>query len=194
MTAIPLPWARLLLTGVLCALTLQGCATVPRGYEFKPGKDEGMVVLSTRSADHCGGSMVSATFNYEGLVGSDIKRGLFLFANVLPKPDFVDPPGYFHARLLQAGEYRLTTFQRTSTAGTIQSDDWDVRFRVQPGEVVYLGELVATFEGCRHVAIAVNDERQRDGALFDRKMSRLRASSFEHQLLDFSKPRGGNRR
>lgn len=193
MTALCFQSVRLLLAGVLLALTLQGCATAPSRYAFKPGGDEGVVVLSARSADNCGGSMVSAIFSFEGLVGNDIERGFFLFSNALTKPEFADPPGYFHVRPLKAGLYRLTTFQRTSTAGVIQSEDWDVRFRVQPGKVVYLGELVASFDDCRRVAIAVNDERRRDSALFDQKMNTLRASSFEYQLLDFSK-RGGGRR
>lgn len=194
MTAMFFSRTRLLLAGVLFALILQGCATTPpTSYAFKPGGNEGVVVLSARSADNCGGGMVSATFGYEGLVGNDIERGFFLFSNSLTKPEFADPPGYFHVRPLKAGLYRLTTFQRTSTAGTIQSEDWDVRFRVQPGKVVYLGELVASFDGCRRVAITVNDERQRDGALFDQKMKTLRASAFEYQLLDLSR-QGGDRR
>lgn len=172
---------------------LNGCVAVPSGYSFTPTSSDGVVVLSTRLADDCGGSLVTAMINYEGLVDNRIERGWFLMAHGMIKPEFADPPGYFHVRPLRAGTYRFTTFRRTSTKGTFESDDWDVRFRVEPGETIYLGEVHATLDGCWRVNMEVNDERSRDGTLFDQKMKTLKSSAFEYRLADFSRKGVGPR-
>jgi hypothetical protein len=170
-------------------LGLVGCwSFTAKDEQLAPDGTEGLVVVSTRTTDTCGGSSVNTLVHYEGLLpDGGIKGGVFLFTNPLLSHHFTDPPGYLYIQKFPAGEYRLTTIKRTSTRGAMDLPALDSRFTVRPGKTVYLGELRADFPSCQTYQTSVSDQRQRDRALFDQRVPSLRSESFDHQILRIAK-------
>jgi hypothetical protein len=170
-----------LITLTLAVLMLGGCAAtrISDDYAFEPGTDEALLVASTRIDDKCGGSMSTVVLAYETLVKNDVETGGFVFTNPLLTHDFTNPPGYFDIRRVKAGEYRLTKLTKTSMAGRRDGQrDLNIQFRVDPGRIYYLGEMYVDMPDCSSFSLRFNDQRQRDGALFDRRMKRLKSRDF----------------
>lgn len=173
------------LLNVIAVLLLGGCAVTPvdEDYSFEPDAKEGIVVLSARVNDKCGGSMNSAQVNYEGIVGRSLERGSFLLTNALLTHHFENPPGFYHLRRLPAGEYRFTKLIKTSTKGSFNAEhDINILFTIAPGKVHYLGEMYVDIPTCGNFSVRFNDQRQRDGALFDKHMKKLNSRMFEYQI------------
>lgn len=177
---------------VLAALVvLSGCASTSQGvkkdFAFQPGSETGLVVLSTRINDNCGKVMNPVNINYSQVNGKT--HGLFLLKNFLIKPDFEDPKGYFYIRALPAGQYALDMVDMPGTvlASAILSPP--LRFDVKPGVVRYLGELTVSLEACDgkkevpQPKLAITDQHERDGKLFDARMTSLSSKSFERAIL-----------
>jgi hypothetical protein len=156
---------------------------VGEDYAFEPGSKEGIVVMSTRVNHKCGGGINVANIDYEGIVGQDIERGMFMLTNAMVGHDFENPPGYYHMRKLPAGEYRFTKMTAASTKGVFKAlNDLDILFTVAPGKVCYLGEFYVDIPNCSNFTIRFNDQRQRDGALFDKRMKKLNSRMFVYQI------------
>jgi hypothetical protein len=168
------------------AVSLAACTTarVSEEYSFENGTNEALAVFSTRLNDGCGGSMNSVSLNYEGITGNGREAGAFLLTNPLIEHDFTDPPGYFHIRKFHAGEYRFTRLAKTSMAGSFRGrNDLNIMFRVAPGKLYYLGELIVDMPDCSRFNLRISDQRQRDGALFDKRMKNLNSSQFVYLPL-----------
>jgi hypothetical protein len=56
-------------------------------------------------------------------------------------------------------------------------------FDVAPGTVSYLGELYFKIIDCKQYEIRINDQQQRDAAMFDKQIEDVRSASFVRQLL-----------
>lgn len=169
---------------LLCAIGLSGCAV--GGQPIGGGElasDESMIVMSARVNDRCGGSLVQVLVNLEVLHGNDISRRSVPMINPLVKNDFDAPPGRFLTIKLESGELRFTKLVRTGTKGGFQAErDLGFQMTLEPGKVYYLGELAADVN-CHGYDVAIADRRERDGKLFDQRMTKLNSSMFEVRLL-----------
>ncbi len=165
---------------------LSGCTIVrvSEDFTFEPGADQGIIVLSTRIDDRCGGNINTDSISFEGLTHDGVQRGLFTLVSPAVPQDFADPPGTFIAWKLKAGQYRMVQFLKTSTLGTFQSNkELDMLFDVVAGKIRYLGEVYIILPNCSRLSIRINDQRQRDGAMFDKKLTHLNSRMFEYQFL-----------
>jgi hypothetical protein len=163
-----------------------GCTVtkVHEDFSIQPGSDEGMVVLSTRMTDRCSGFSGVGTFFYLGTAGGQTESGGFPLMISTTEYDFADPPGYFYARRMKAGEYRLTYVQKAVYGGLYQSrKPFDIPFHVVAGHVHYLGELEVEMPSCQSIVVRVRDQRERDAALFDKKMKYVKSDLFDYQIL-----------
>lgn len=127
--------------------------------------------------------MGSAALSLEILHDNKIDKRLLPVMNFLLKKDFNNPPGYFHAWKLPAGDLRFAEVTRTNMNSSGRSvQPIDFHMRVEPGKVYYLGELHVDI-GCSGVRLSVKDERLRDAALFDQRMTVLKSNLFEYRLF-----------
>jgi hypothetical protein len=169
-------------TVLLCAFVLCGCANQPRGNVELAG-DQSMIVMSARVKDTCGGSLTQVLMNLEVLHGNDIARRPIPILNPFLKDDFNDPPGRFLTLKLESGELRFSKLARSATKGSFQAErDLGFQMMLEPGKVYYLGELTANVT-CSGYDVAIVDRRERDGKLFDQRMTTLKSSMFEVRLL-----------
>lgn len=174
---------RIVLT--LCTFLVTGCTTARMNGDatLSPEEREGMIVLSTRYEDQCGGAMGSAALNLEILQDNKIVRRQLPVMNFLLKKDFNDPPGFFHAWKLPAGDLRFANVTRADMNSSGRSiHPIDFHMRIEPGKVYYLGELYVGV-GCDGFRLRVKDERLRDAALFDQRMTVLKSTLFEYRLF-----------
>lgn len=168
---------------LLCALVLSGCAFhQPRG-DVELAGDESMIVMSARVNDTCGGSLAQVLLNLELLHGNDIRRIPLPVLNPFLKDDFDNPPGKLFTLKLDSGELRFTKMVRSSTKGGFQAErDLGFQMLLEPGKIYYLGEIAADVS-CSGYDVIISDRRERDGKLFDQRMTTLDASMFEVRLL-----------
>jgi hypothetical protein len=95
-----------------------------------------------------------------------------------------NPPGRLVAQRLPVGNYRLLEFGRTHEDGKFRSaNNLDIYFEVKPGAVSYLGEVYFRIIDCKQFDVRVNDQQQRDAALFDEQIEDIESTSFVRQLL-----------
>jgi len=174
-----------LIAAALCVLILAGCAVrQPHGKVTLKG-DEAMIVLSTRVDDRCDASVLMVLMGMEMLRERDnnLRAYALQLTNTFLKSDFQDPPGMLYHVKIHAGDLRFTKLSRTSTrAGFASERELGFRMRIEPGKVYYLGEVYVEL-GCRDFNIRVSDQRLRDGALFDERMTTLNSSMFEYRPL-----------
>jgi hypothetical protein len=169
-------------TVLVCALVLCGCANQPRG-NVELADDQTMIVMSARVKDTCGGSLTQVLMTLEVLHGNNIAPRVIPILNPFLKDDFKDPPGRFLTLKLESGELRFTKLVRTGTKSSFQAErDLGFQMMLEPGKVYYLGELAANVT-CYGYDVAVVDRRERDGKLFDQRMTTLKSSMFEVRLL-----------
>lgn len=174
---------------------LSGCAVykVHENFHLGTGSDESIIVLSTRTQDRCGGLFVTSGLTFYPIVHGEIKQTIWAQDGIalIHGPtdyDFTDPPGYFYARPIKAGDYRLDGFSKAVYGGTYNSKkSLNMDFHIEPGRVYYLGEIYIDIPDCTRYVIRVNDQRQRDGLLFNKKMKNLNSSMFEYQILKEAK-------
>lgn len=173
-----------ILIGVLTIMSGCTIVRVSEDFTFEPGADHGIIVLSTRIDDRCGGNINTARINFEGLTDDGVQRGMFVLVSPAVPQDFTNPPGSFIAWKLKAGQYRLIEFTKISILGSFRSNkELDMLFNVVPGRISYLGEIYLTLPDCSKFSIRVNDQRQRDSAMFDKKMVHLKSHMFEYHFL-----------
>lgn len=172
------------IVATLLAVLLISCSVrQPRGaVELPANGDEAMIVFSTRVNDTCGG-VVMLMLGVDALQGNRLSHVPIQLVNSFLKKDFSDPPVMFYTLKFKAGDLRFTKITRTGTKAGFQSErEINIQMHVEPGKVYYLGELYVDLN-CGSFSLRVNDQRQRDGALFDQRMTTLSSSLFEHRLL-----------
>jgi len=162
---------------------------VSSDYRLDTQSDKGLVVLAVRLDNRCGGSRMS-TFQLEyRKSGTGEYAGFFLLNNMLIRNDFKDPAGFFYVRELPAGQYQFTGISDAASRWLDSILKQPIKFDVAGGKTHYLGEASVTFE-CKKPrvlthTIAINDERKRDGELFDARMknitSKVLISSIMHR-------------
>ena len=173
---------------VLSLLTfLYGCSsnlTIDENYIFGAKNNDGIVVLSTRTNDKCRGISNSSTINFSGKQKSDA----FFLENSFLSNDFNNPPGYFQIKVLPPGRYTFTSLYKTGVMqGSLNLAQYKTSFTVKSGKIQYLGELHANIPDCNTAQLEVKDQRKRDRKIFDKRMSRLKSSEFEYQILKIGK-------
>jgi hypothetical protein len=142
-----------------------------------------MIVMSARVNDTCGGSLTQVLVNLEVLHDNDIRRSALPLLNPFLKDDFDNPPGRLFTLKLDSGELRFTKMVRSSTRSGFQAErDLGFQMTLEPGKVYYLGELAADVS-CYGYDVIIADRRERDGKLFDQRMTTLDSSMFEVRLL-----------
>jgi len=174
-------------------LILSGCAInkVHEDFSLQPNTDEGMIVLSTRTDSRCGSSGFLGT---AGISFNAVEHGEVIYnlwapdgIGLLHSPteyDFSDPPGYFYARPVKAGDYRFGKLSKAVGGPVLVSTrGLDMDFHVEAGKIYYLGEIFVSIPDCSGYSVRINDQRQRDGLLFNKKMKKLNSSMFEYQIL-----------
>jgi hypothetical protein len=170
----------------LCAVLLTGCGAARMNDDeiLPPEKGQGMIVMSTRYQDSCGGFMGSAALTVEILHDNKIERRLIPLINPLVKKDFDNPPGFFQMWKYPAGDLRFAEVTRTAYYDSGRATQpVDFQLRVEPGKVYYLGELFVDVQ-CSGVTLRAKDQRVRDAALFDQRMNVLKSTQFEYRLFE----------
>lgn len=160
--------------------------------KLEPAEKYGAVALSLRLEDKCP-SPGSATshVSFEGILQSGkafpglfpISVGDAPLVGFMMKDPLKNPPGRFVTQRLPVGSYRLIEFIRTGRAAFRSANDLDVYFDVKPGVVSYLGELYFRILDCEQFDLRVNDQQQRDSALFDQQIDDVESSSWVRELV-----------
>lgn len=179
-----------LITILVSLAMLSGCASnlrVDENYSFDARSNDGIVVASTRTDDKCRGFANSATLQFEGDSTTKVTKDGFFLENTFLGNDFDNPPGYFQVKKLPAGKYSFTYLHKTGVMeGILSLREYNMSFVVKPGKIQYLGEIHGNIPDCSTIKLKVVDQRKRDRKLFDERMTRLKSSDFEYQIL---KPR-----
>jgi hypothetical protein len=81
--------------------------------------------------------------------------------------DFADPPGYFWAKSLDAGTYKLGYggFGNLTTREPLGNS-----FTVTAGKAIYLGELTMRSQNCFSLVLSSADRWERDANLLRQKV------------------------
>lgn len=176
-----------LLTIIVSMLLLMGCESnirISDSFEFPDKTDEGVIVLSTRVIDNCGGGIHSISLDYEGRPKRNGSFGKLLIANTFMSNDFDDPPGFLQIKNLPSGAYKFTWFNKTGARmGFVNIENHDLTFNVEPGSIHYLGELLLSINDCSSYTIRTSNQLNRDKSLFDKKMTKLKSSNFMINII-----------
>lgn len=173
---------------LLAACTLvAGCSNyhkVESDYSFGPEPKEGLVVFSMVEENHAFGITLGrppSTVSYRKTGERDV--GQLLLSNMFKKDDFSDPPGSLYMFPLEPGEYEFTTWECHYGAYRSSARIKLPRFKINAGEIVYLGEihLVIPPDG-KVVRYKVTDKSKRDLTIFGERMVHFSASDV-HNLL-----------
>jgi hypothetical protein len=156
--------------------------------KLEPAEKYGAMVLSLRVEDNCPGPISSAMVTFEGILpNGKTTNGLLPIASIALPDHFENPPGRFVVQRLPVGNYRLLEIFRTHNNrndNKIRSvKNLDIYFEIKPGTVSYLGELYFKIIDCKQYELRINDQQQRDAAMFDQEIENLRSTSFVRQLL-----------
>jgi hypothetical protein len=176
---------RLLLILAACLGTV-GCASLLGNVDedYMPRTDSALVVYSTRVDDNCSGALPSLKMDYEYLKDGNSKKGGVLLMNTFVPSAFEDRDGFFRIVEWPASEYVFTNVVYSSTkVGMVKTKSYEMKAKLEGGKTYYLGEFHAKLPNCHQVIISVNDEHERDGAIFDSRMKELKSTSFVRGVL-----------
>lgn len=170
---------------------LSGCASTSQGvssdYRLDTQGDKGAVVLAVRLDDRCGTRMSTFKLDYRKTGTGEYVGGYFLLNNMLIRNDFKDPAGFFYVRELPAGQYKFTSISDGASLWSHSILQPTIKFDVAAGKAQYLGEVAVTFEcknpGAITPTITINDERKRDGELFDARMKNITSKVLIYSIM-----------
>ncbi len=173
---------------IVLPVLLIGCSfnkQVHDDFKIDPNSNEGLVVLSTRLYDGCVGGKNSADLDVIRLTNNNVELAAeFKLQHEFTEFDFKNPPGYFYIRRYKAGDYRITNYTLGGHGGSYRSKkNLDINFHVAPGKIHYLGEIFVDVPDCSKFKVKVTDQRDRDAAIFDKKMKNLNSKMFDYQIL-----------
>lgn len=179
------------ITMMALVLILSGCASTSQGvssdYRLAKQGDKGLVVLAVRLDNRCGARGSTFQLEYRNSGTEEYSGGFFLLNNMLIRDDFKDPAGFFYVRELPAGQYQFTGISDAASFWSNSFLKQPIKFDVAAGKAQYLGEAAVTFE-CKNPkslthTIAINDERKRDGELFDARMVNLSSKDLTYSIM-----------
>ena len=171
--------------------TITGCSSTSQGvsqdFEFTPDDGHGLMVVSTRwiSPTKRPGFAPHVRRNPARNLGE--KMGLPLNVhNAFIEPDFTDPPGYLYVMKFKPGTYEIISNELKK----------NLRFEVEAGKAVYIGELEFRqvlgcldfhAEGCvpdvySHVVYTIRDEWTRDEQMLRQRLAHYPAGGVMVQL------------
>ncbi|KPJ91386.1 MAG: hypothetical protein AMS18_08800 [Gemmatimonas sp. SG8_17] len=183
---------RVALLAALAGLgTITGCSSTSQGvsadFEFTPDDSHGLMVVSTRWISPTKRPGFGPHVRRNPARNLDEKMGTVLNVhNAFIEPDFTNPPGYFYVMKFKPGTYEIISNELKE----------NLRFEVEAGKAVYIGELEFrqvlgcldfNAKGCvpdvySHVVYTVRDEWERDEPLLRKRLTHYPAGGVMVRL------------